>query len=439
MYTLKGFATHGLFANNTPGQVNAIGELSTDSRTYSTEIGSYTDTTNAPNITLWSFLSATDGVAQAVDPSLATRVIAIANWFYNQTIQNAGQQYADQLLEGALTQFAATANTFASGTMVTDGTHWVPEWVSWTDTANPGSFIRIWFADASFQTEYDEFSFVIVPPITPLDDFFKTAANVLTEVNAVTQTQVFSNIQAAKGQNPETLLINQSYNYNDPTNPANLIPTNWVLILYGLAGDNVDAMSNALEAYILANSSHTQAEWAVIFPDIFKRTEFTIVPQWQNIAIADRINGPAGIYSPATNLTEALALLPQFASYPSAHINAHGAVMGHPYKSLSILSIGSDQNRSSEFALTDVFPDLISVSSTNTDFARMSQTTQTFLTALATMLLVAETMTQYSSIPLGFTKLLRNGTLYIVYNYQNIDYLVAAKSNTQFATANSTL
>jgi hypothetical protein len=62
----------------------------------------------------------------------------------------------------------------------------------------------------------------------------------------------------------------------------------------------------------------------------------------------------------------------------------------------------------------------------------MSQYTQTFLQKLAVMIATAETMTQYSSIPLGYTKLMRNGILYIVYNYDTIDYLVAAKSNTQF-------
>ena len=434
MYTLKGFASHALFANNTPGQVNAVGELSTVSRTYSREIGIYTDAANNPNVTLWSFLSATDGTAQVVDPDLAKRVLTICSWFYNQTIQNAGQLYIDQLLEGALTQFAASANTFAAGTMVTDGTRWMPEWVSWTDVANPGSFIRIWFADANFQNEYDEFAFVIVPPITPLDDFFKAASSVQAEVSAVTKPQLFLNIQAAKANNPETDIIVQSYDWHDPAGTGTLISTDWTLILYGMAGDNVDSMSDALEAYILANSSHTRDEWINVFPDIFKRTEFVFVPRWNKQAIPDRATGQAGIYSPVTNLTDALALLPQFASYPSAHINAHGTVMGHPYKSLSIAMIGSDQNRNNMFEITDVFPDLISVSSTNTDFARMSQATQTFLTALATMLLVAESMTQYSSIPLGYTKLMRNGILYLVYNYETIDFLVAAKSNTQFAS-----
>lgn len=435
MYTLKGFAIHGLFANNTPGQVNPIGEISTDSRTYSQEVGSYGDAVNAPSLTLLSFLSSTDGTAQAIDPDLATRTIAICNWIYNQTINNAGQQFADQMLTALLTEFQTTANTFASGDMITDGVHWMPEWVSWTDVASPGSFIRIWFADASFQGQYDEFSFAIVPPITPLDDFFKAASAVATEVAAVTQTQVFQNIQAAKGQNPETLLINQEFNYNDPTNPANLIPTNWAIILYGAAGDNVDSISDALEAYILANSSHTQAEWVTIFPDIFKRTEFTIIPQWQNYAIPNRQVGP-GIYSPIANLTDALAVLPQFASYPTAHINAHGAVMGNPYKSLSILSIGSDQNRDNDFELIDVFPDLIAVSTTSTDFNRMSQYTQTWLNAFAQMLVTAESMTQFSSIPIGMTKLIRNGILYLVFNYDTIDYLVAARSNTFFQTTN---
>lgn len=435
MYTLKGFASHALFANNAPGIVNAVGELSTVSRTYSREIGLYTDAAGSPNVTLWSFLSSTDGTAQVVDADLAKRVLAICSWFYNQTINNAGQLYADVLLEGALTQFAATANTFASGAMVTDGTRWLPEWVSWTDVANPGSYIRIWFADANFQNEYDEFAFVIVPPITPLDDFFKAASNVQAEVSAVTKPQLFLNIQAAKANNPETDIIVMSYDWHDPAGTGTLISTDWTLILYGMAGDNVDSISDALEAYILANSSHTRDEWVTVFPDIFKRTEFVLIPGWNKMAIPDRATGQAGIYSPITNLTSALALLPQFASYPSAHINAHGTVMGHPYKSLAIAMIGSDQNRNNMFELTDVFPDLISVSSTSTDFARMSQTTQTFLLALATMLLVAESMTQYSSIPLGYTKLVRNGILYLVYNYQTIDYLVAAKSNTQFASS----
>jgi hypothetical protein len=311
----------------------------------------------------------------------------------------------------------------------------MPEWVSWTDLANPGSFIRIWFADASFQSEYDEFTILVVPPITPLDDFFKAAANVQAEVNAVTQAQLFQNIQAAKNGDPESTIISMSYNWNDPNNPTNLIPTNWTIILYGMAGDNVDSISDALEAYILANSSHTRDDWVKIFPDIFKRTEFTLVPNWKNVAIAGRASGSndaSAVYSPVANLTAALALLPQFASYPTAHINAHGTIMAHPYKSLQVLAIGSDQNRQNKFELTDVFPDMIAVSSTSTDFARMSQYTQTFLQKLAVMIATAETMTQYSSIPLGYTKLMRNGILYIVYNYDTIDYLVAAKSNTQF-------
>lgn len=438
MYTLKGFTTYGLFANNTPGQTNAIGELSTESRTYSQEVGSYNDPVNAPNITLWSFSSTNNGVRIAIDPGLASRVIAICEWFYAQTIATPGQLYADQLLAGVLAQFQTTSGTFASGAMVTDGTHWVPEWVSWTDLANPGSFIQIWFADTSFQNEYNGYSYVIVPPLAKIDDFFKASSTIQTELAAITQTQLFANIQAAKGSNPETQILSLTYNYNDPVNVGNLIPTNWVIIVYGSAGDNVDAISNALETYILASSTYTQAQWTAIFPDIFKRTEFTMVPQWSNYAIAGTAVNTSGIYSPVANLTDALALLPQFASYPTAHINAHATAMGHPYKSLSILSIGSDQNRGGMYELTDVFPDLISVSSTSTDFARMSQNTQTFLLIFATMLLVAETMTEYSSIPLGYTKLYRNNILYLVYNYNTIDYLVAAKSNTQFATPTST-
>jgi hypothetical protein len=45
------------------------------------------------------------------------------------------------------------------------------------------------------------------------------------------------------------------------------------------------------------------------------------------------------------------------------------------------------------------------------------------------MLVIAETMTTDTTIPRTMTALTRNGILYLVQNYNNIDYLVAVKSN----------
>jgi hypothetical protein len=432
MYVLKGFANHALLANNTPGSNNAIGEISNQSLTYSREIGQYVNAV-APNITLISFLSAANGVAQPIESGFETRTMTIIEWIYNLALTESGQMYADVFLNQILAAFQGQASNFQCGNIVSDAAgHYIPEWVSWSDsvdTIDPSNFVRIWFADASFSAQYDEFAIVVVPPITPLDDFFKTGTEVEAEVNAVTISQLFTNAQNAKGGFPETIFRSDMYNWNDPLQPTHLVPTQWTTLIYGIAGNNIDSIKDALIAYILANSSHSQADWTQIFPDIFKRTEFTLVPNWGNYAIPNRVV-EAGIYSPIANLSAENAQLTSYASsYPTAHINAHATVFGHPYKSLAIGAIGSDQNRDNLYELTQVFPDFISVSSQSTDFARMSQDTQGWAELLEQMLIVAEAMGPFTSIPTTMTRLTRNNQLFIVASYDNIHYLVAAKYN----------
>lgn len=433
MYVLKGFANHALLANNTPGSTNVIGEISQQSLTYSREVGLYSSVSIAPNIALLSFLSSQDGTAVVVNPDLRDRTMTILEWIYNLVITESGQMFADQFLEAILVQFQGSADTFACGAIVTDGTHYGPEWVSWQDLGvAPGvpNFIKVWFADASFQSQYDEFQILVDPPITPLDDFFKTGSAVETEVNAVTYVQQIASIQNVRAGVPESLIIAQTFNYNDPADPTHLVPTNWTELIYGLAGNNIDSIKDALAAYILANSTHTQAEWTVIFPDIFKRTEFTLVPDYGTYAIEPQTGIQAGIYSPIANLAAANALLTSYATtYPTTHINAHAGNMGHPYKSLSIAMVGSPDNINNWYELSQVFPDLIAVSSTSTDFARMTQATQGFLLILSQLLITAESMGAFTTLPQGITRLTRNNQLYAVASYQNINYLVAAKSN----------
>jgi len=432
MYVLKGFANHALLANNTPGTNNAIGEISQLSLTYSQELGQYVNSV-APDITLISFLSALNGAAQAVDPTFATRTFTILEWIYNLALTESGQMFADVFLQAILTQFQGVAESFQCGAIVVDvNGHYIPEWVSWQDTGAgtpTPNFVRIWFDDASFQAQYDEYTIAVVPPITPLDDFFKTASAVATEVDAVTYPSLVAAVQAARGNFPETILEADTFNYIDPDNLQAPLPTNWTVLIYGIAGNNIDAVKLALQTYILANSTHTRAEWTVIFPDIFKTTEFTLIPMWNQFAIPDRIV-ETGIYSPVANLVEVTALINQYAStYAPGQITAHSTVFGHPYKSLAVACIGSDQNLNNQFEITDVFPDFIAVSSTSTDFARMSQTTQTWAELLMNLLIQAEMYVEYGILPAGMTSLVRNNLLYVVASYNNINYLVAALSN----------
>lgn len=431
MYALKGFANNTLYANNTPGTVNVIGELSNQSLTYSREIGQYVSAA-APDITLVTFLSAQDGVAAAVDADFSTRQLAIIEWIYTWATQSSGGKDATQFLEDVLTKFQTLAENFECGAIVGDDTHKIPEWVSWQDTGDTttgDNFVRIWFSDASFAEQYDEFDIVVIPPIDNLNDFFLAGSVVETEVNARTYVQSMTLTQTAKAGYPETILMAETYDYNDPNNAAHLVPTNWTLLIYGPAGDNIDSIKTALQNYILANSDHSRDEWKPILPDIFKRSEFILVPAWDQYSIPQRVV-EAGIHSSFMKQTRVLELLTQYASdYPITHVQTYATSFGHPYKSLGIAVIGSDENRNNDYELVDLYPDWISVSSTSTDFNRQTQDTQDWSELLENLLIAAESMGPATSLPIGLTRLTRNGMLYVVGAADNYEYLVAAKYN----------
>jgi hypothetical protein len=440
MYSLKGFISNDVFADNAPGVVAPIGELSTQSSTYSLNKSYYTQEAY-PDLTFVSFLSQDpDKGTVGVPAGLITQVLQIAGWVFAQTqaVPNPGQIAASTILAGLLNQFQTSAQNFTCGDMVTDGTYWVPEWLQWENTTDStygsiatgkDNLIKIWFADASFKAEYDEYSIVVVPPMADLDNFFTTSSNVQAELNAQTYVKTLTLVQAAKGDNPESILDALSFNYIDPALPTNTIPTNWTVLIYGQAGNNIDAIANAIIDYVLANSAHTQAEWTEILPDLFKRTEFTLIPMYDQYGIPNR-NQVSGIYSPVANPSRVLAMMTQVASsYPKAHINSNCCVQTYPYKSVALISCGSPNNKNSAFQIEQVFPDMLAVPSQSLDFARMSTDTQNFMLLLGQMLAAAESLTQYGNVPAGMTKLTRNGVLYLVATYEGINYLMVAKSN----------
>jgi hypothetical protein len=441
MYVLKGFINNNTFLDATPSATSAIGELSTLSSTYSTTKAYYFQEAAAAALEFVSFTSndSTRGTVQ-VPQNIVTQVLDIAAWIYAQTqaIPNPGEIAQATILSGLLNQFETSAQNFTAGNMVTDGTYWVPEWIQWENTTDStygsistggANLIKIWFADASFAAEYDAYSIVVIPPIANLNNFFTPSANVKALLDAQTFVQTMTAVQTAKGINPETLIVGETYDYVDPTNPANLLPTNWTLLIYGPAGNNIDSITTAIINYILANSTETQAQWTAILPSLFKQTEFTLVPMWDQYAIPNR-NQVTGIYSPVANPSRALAMMGQAAqSYPTAHINSNCCVQTYPYKCVPVVSCGSPNNSNAAYQLEDVFPDLLAVSSQSTDFSRMAQATQGFFLLLGTMLIAAETLTEFGNVPAGMSTLTRDGIFYLVSTYNEINYLMVCKSN----------
>lgn len=442
MYSSKSFANIGAFLSNVPGTNSPIGELTTYGATFSREVGTYEDGSQ-PGYTIYNFSSSNDGNdgpaagKVAVDSALVTKMIGVINFITNKVTSTVGQIDADQLLQ-ALVVYGATVNldTFSIGDVVQHDQYWAPDWVKFqsqgvtTGGATPTLIPNentIWISIAAFVSEYDEYEIVVVPPIDSLDQFFQTGTAVINMINQITTPQIIARMQTFSNGHPPTIARDDQYTYYNPLNVAQTVAVDWPVLIYGPAGDNIDAIKDALIAYILANSSHTRADWTVIFPDIFKRTEFILAPHWHKYAIPNRTQA-AGVYSPVINYNEGKSFLKLVApAYDPAFVETHANVFGHPYNSIMVSVVGSVDNRALLFEITQVFQDYIDVSSTSIDFNRMDPLTQGWALMIANMLIIAETMNDHTVLPQGMMKITRNGILYLVQAYNNIQYLIASK------------
>lgn len=430
MFIVKSFCTNDTMVNNNPGVTANFGELSTQSLTYSTEIGIYGISTQ-PAMSLYTFSVSNASASVSLPDQVRDQMIAVAAYVYSQMGSSGGLSSA-QFATLIINRFASSITDVLCGDIVSSGTLTVPAWVSFsfTNISTLGdNFIKIWFSDNAFKAQYDEFKIVVIPPITVIDDFFKSATTVSNKLSAVTTTDYIAAFQTARGDHPETFQVSLPFNYVDPLNSANKISTNWGALVYGAAGNNPDAISDAIINFVLAHSTHARADWVSIFPDIFKRTEFTLIPLWDQYAIPNR-TVQAGLYSPVVKLSRAATVFKTIANtYPPAHIDLYLEVFSHPYKSLQIVSCGGPDNRNNYFTLESVYSDYINVQTTGSDFARMTQDTQNWIIQLNQLLLVAETMTPYTSLPNGVTKVTRNNKLYATMRLNNIVYFVLAKSS----------
>lgn len=434
MYSLKGFVEFDVMAGSTVGQTPTLGQLSSISYTYSTTRTEYNSSTY-PTYTLYSFSSKNASGNLPVPAALQAQVFQIINWLYtNQTGPTASVTQAS-LVAALVAAFGTSTTSMACGTLISNGQVTLPEYISWVNptisTGDPalGASVKLWLADRSFQNQYDEYQIKVVPPLATIDAFFSGAATVRAAINNYAYTSVLNAIQTARAAEPETTLVPATYNYVDPTNPSNRIPTQWSVLIYGQAGNTVDNIADAIRRYIQSKSQQSQAAWTSILPDLYTSTEFYILPRWQNIAIPSQTlttGSYSSIVQPAKELAYVKSVL---SSMPAAYVDANLSIIPTNYYSLMALVIGSNNNQTSAQNIKTIFPDLINVPTDDTAYNTMSLTTRNWLTIVNNLLVAAENATATSVLPAGMTRATRNNVLYVAQNYSGIQYLVATKGS----------
>lgn len=427
---INGFVTIDKYINNQPNQTSVIGELSTWSTTYSRQKEEYNDT-NIPGYSLVVFKSINDisNQSMVVDNTQVNQILSIVSGSIDYTIDKIQPYNVTNFIDTLLADFGNRVSNIEIGSFVNNGEIALPEWMSWTSKENNNTFVKIWLSDNAFADQYEYNDILVIPPIANLDNLFGIYSHALTTIQDRTSLELSTLIETAKSSNPETYIRFLSFDYINPTNPAVNNSTTWIVLVYGKSGDNIDSIKDAIVEYALNNSSHNRTEWTAIFPNIFKRTEFIIIPRWDKVAIPNLTSLTAlyqSIVDPSETIDHAKSLIDY---YSDSFISNNISIVPITYKTISLVVINGESNIVGSKRLMDIIPDYIPVSTSSSDFNRMRIRTRELLVLIERAVIVAETITRYSNIGTDMRKIYRANKLYVSFLYNNINYLVYARTN----------
>lgn len=429
MYWLKGFVNIDALANNTPGSVAALGELSNISLSYSIEKG-YFNRHDYEKVEFVSFTSKKDTTVITAPAKYTDHIIKVAEWMYDQALAKKFTDDEEAFRVLLLAQYGSEIADFECGKMVTEKGVWLPSYIAWKyDLAGEENLIRVWFSDAAFKAQYDDYQIVVVPPIEPVDTFQLTKAKVAEALAKFTVPDLHERVLAKTKGEPYTYLVSKEYPWYDHDDTTQTLSTTWTVAIYGIAGNNLELIKDAIAKYILANSTYDRDDWIPIFPDIFTNTEFTFIPFWNHRSVVDETY-VGSLYSPIVPYDGLVKFAQTFVPYvTAAHLTKYIAVSGIQYKSLACAIIGGVDNRNSKFKITDFYPDLAQISTTSIDFNRMTANTVEFLQKLLVAIIAAEEMDEYSYIGASLSRITRNGMLYVGFSHGDVGFLVLSRSS----------
>lgn len=434
MYSAYSFVNIQSMIDNAVGKVAPLGELSPSAATFSREHGLYSNAATAPYARLICFRSteADDTTNNVTLIPMATTysdpLLQVANWFAKQSID--GNFTSDSTLTAQ--NFSAEFPNFTLldiGKMYTNPAgKWLPGSVAVKLTAaSEDNYLKLWFVDEAFKAEYSFYEIKILPPLDTIDALADDYETVIPLLQAITISKQLAKADALFSNDPYSHLIGKEFEWYDFEDETQHTPSQWIVAIWGAAGNNEDAIRAAIRDYILTNSQYGQDRWEVHLPDLFVPTEFYIIPLWDRVAVPFQtlING---VYSPTVKPADAVTIAQAtMDGYTSAWVSGNVEVSMTMFNSLSILALGNEKNRLAKPTFSAQWPGYAAISTTHIDFDNLDPDVQQFILMLNSMLVAAQTLTAYNDIPSGMNRVVRGDKMYLSSTYKDCQYLMLTK------------
>lgn len=431
MIVIKGFYNVPKLNNNAANSAAVFGELTQYASTFTRDLKTYTKGLSQVNFSLFS---CKDG-NNKVEPSETFTDIAceVGDWAYEigPTITNSvtKNDFANLLLN----RFSGRISSVTCGEMLTDTVRRMPLWIAWDVVGGATTYkFKVWLSSLDFESSYDEFEIVIVPPVDKADKLFMPFADLLLELKENTLSVIHERMLTIKDRKPESILRTEMVELIDRANISNKVSIGLTALIYGPAGDTTDSIKDAIKLYLSRNSTNSESEWRLLMPDLFNTTCFYVIPRWDKFAIQSRLSMP-GVHSPVVNMMEHFNFIKsKTAGYISTpHLTANLENTIHRYMNISVAIIGGEQNRLGLFKFSDYFPDYVAEESTSEDFNRQKQLTRNITNLFTTVLSKIDKFNKDQTLPVTIRFIEKYGQRFLVGKLENIEYYFLMKPDQQ--------
>ena len=434
MYTAKGFMAMFGLSNNALSKVGKFGELSTQSQTFTRDMRNYSKT-QYPDVTLFMF-KCIDEMNLRIEPSatFSNTLLALGEWIYQQHTSKLipSNRNKATFVKAIEDQFSAIQSVLIGEILTGEPDMNMPDYIQFKLLDGTNQYqVTLWFSDEAFNTQYPETEIFIIPPLARIDDLIDSKTNVNNKMLALPRSYIVKAVQEIRGNNPETDLNSYELLHHDPNDPNSVLKTDWTSVIYGRAGNDVEAIKEAIREYIEEHSDYDK--WDEIFPDLYSENEFMIIPFWGNLALqSDALK--VGLYSSMINPTVATSIVKAF--LPNTYnktidsrdfVDTNLLVASSMYRAAMFGIVGNPNNLNDTYNFREKFPDYMALSTEDVDFVRMEANTQKFALTLADVLNEAYKYKPTDTMKPEYLRIIRKNNHYISFIVDGYSYSVLTK------------
>lgn len=435
MKNIKGFCEFNDLIKNEFKEVCSIGELSPIGRTFTRHLQTYTAKPGMNDLAMHihSYRDEQNSIITSVlNQATLDVVLPIMDWIFVNSrngVITSDQVVFNQTINGVFGSADLTINAVLMFTDTIDSkTIIVPTFITIADAVNDVT-TKIWFVNGKFEEEYDEYELVVVPPLEPIDQLTQSISVVKPLIDAITLADYNQKLRLKSEGLPYTSVNTTDLTWHQLSDNTKTIKTTWATLVYGPKGENIEVIRDNLTNYILTNSAHPESDWMIIYPDLFIKDEFTLVPVYDKQVIGAYLELNE-IFQPHTQISGLLtAYSKYFADYANAHYTTNACFTPTLWQSIAYLSCGGTRNNIVGPVLTGVFSDYILAQAGSADYDRMSERTRNFVALIERMLVEANRWVFGAVLPTDMGTITRSGMTYITATVDSITYLVLTRTS----------